>query len=154
MDILNQAESEGEARSLSISLPGALPKELNPNWQPRSEGMKYLKASAITEFKYLSFVSIIFARNRWETNAQRWEALNKAEIQVTIVITSRMKPWDSTNARAALKFAEDSLVKAQIITDDSPGHVTWQDIHWERGIEPVIKIVVTEVAALGKGRLT
>ena len=134
-----------EPRELTIHIPGKLPKELNPNWQPKSEWMLNIKAPAITDFKHRALIYSIHWRNKWEyENGESWVALAHSTIQVTIIYSPRMKPWDSTNARGALKYAEDSLVKALIIQDDKPANLTWQDILWERGNDPEIVVVIKE----------
>lgn len=133
--------------SLTIVVPCAIPPELNPNWQYHGLGANGIKAMVISNFKLMSRTWAIDARNRWwwANSGREWVALEKARLIVTIILPPRAKRWDETNVRAALKPLEDGLVQAGIIVDDSPAHLTWQPIRWERAPEAAIRIEVEEI---------
>ena len=136
-------------RELLIKIPTAIPKELNPNWWPKNitdAAIRGLKARAIGHLHEFTLVYAMDARNRWErVNGQKWEALPGARLEATIILPPRAKRWDSTNIRSALKYAEDCLVRTEIIVDDSPEHVEWAEMKFARGPEPEIWLKIQEV---------
>jgi len=137
-------------KEVTIVIPMSIPKELNPNWQPRipAQILRGIRAGKINQFK--SFVKAYsyhaihpFNDRKW----QDWTPIEHATIEVTLVIRKTMKVWDETNVRTALKYAEDMLgtkYGAGVIVDDSPDHLEWLPIKWERG-EPEIRIKIQEV---------
>ncbi len=143
-------------RQIQIIISGALPKELNLNWHPRgnANALRFVKVGQISEFNETVYLCAVSARNKWTWNHnQDWTPIEKAEIEVTIVITGHMKQLDETNVRAILKHAEDALTMpqgslklgAEILRDDSPEHLTWSPIKWERGESAEIRIDIKEV---------
>ena len=133
----------------------AVPKELNPNWQPSNisaQARQGIRSKAINRLKAFALIYVITARALWEQGHKKyWFALRRASIEVTIVLPPYAKKWDSTNMRAALKPMEDGLTPpnsfksgADIIADDGPECLTWQDIKWQRGNEAEIVVVIKE----------
>lgn len=140
-------ETQQDKRYLAITVPIAIPPELNPNFQYHGPGQNGIKARSIGYLKEMTRLHAISARNNWwwqhgGKDNKEWTPLEKALITVTIVLPPRAKRWDTTNIRAALKPAEDELVQVGIIQDDNPTHLTWNEIQFERGVEAGIRIEV------------
>ena len=137
-------------KEITIVIPMSIPKELNPNWQPRISqgGIRGIKAGKINQFKAMVKAYAYHAIHPFNSHSwQEWDPIEHASIEVTLVIKKTMKVWDETNARTALKYAEDMLAMkygAGVIVDDSPDHLEWKPIKWERG-EPEIRIKIQEV---------
>ncbi len=143
-------------RQIQIIIPGALPKELSSNWNPRgnANALRFVKVGQISEFNETVYLCAVSSRNKWTWNhSQSWTPIEQAEIEVTIIYTSHMRKMDETNVRAILKHAEDALTMprgslklgAEILRDDSPEHLTWKPIRWERGDTAEIRIDIKEV---------
>lgn len=137
-------------RTLVISVPGSIPKELSPNWQPSGispQAYRGLRARAITEFKNRVYLAAVDARNKWDhAHAQPWQPLAQATLDVTII--KRGRQMDTDNLIASLK-AIDMLTMpkpprrkadamgigltpgkagASILKDDRPGCLTWGEV--------------------------
>ena len=139
-------------RTLKITIPGPIPRELSPNWQPRGGSGAWTKNTRELDYQYLAYVHICDARNLWERqNNQKWLPLEKANLQITVSYQGRQKRQDDANLSQSLKSATDALCtwrfrarfRAEIILDDKPECLTILKPVWVKG-EPAVEFIIKE----------
>lgn len=138
-----------EARQLTITIPGRIPPELNPNYQPK-DGLGYWqKNSESRHYQYVAFIYACNARNLWErAYNEKWLPLEKAILQITVYYKANQKVLDDQNLIHSLKSAIDALCatksgigqgyRAEIIRDDSPSCLTILKPIWIKGEPKVV----------------
>ena len=148
-------------RSLKITIPGLIPRELSPNWQPASGSGAWKKNRIGQDYQYLVFIRAMNARNLWERNNHyiKWLPIEKATLQITVYYEGRQKRQDDANLTLSLKSAIDALCttnrklkgaigeprfRAEIIVDDKPECLTILKPLWVKG-EPAVEFLITEV---------
>jgi len=116
---------------LLIILPFLLPREVSPNFSPRGRGAEWVKRGARTELQEKASAYIKSARNLWEQEKkERWPKLDKAAIEIRISVADKRHIMDTDNFLASMKSVWDALVRADIIQDDSPDHLSFAVPVW------------------------
>ena len=131
-------------RSITIRVPGMIPKELTPNtsWYTHW-GTKHKARDQLKHDTFYACVDALIIYSK--TTGRNWEPLKKARVDYTFVVPDKRYVRDDDNQIAGCKFLVDTLQgdMGGIITDDKG--LSIGSIKWEFG-EPEIIIKVTEVA--------
>lgn len=126
-----------DPRSLTLTIPGTPAYSLSPNsrshWRVkhRETNDLALATKAAIGYIYRHFPGPV--RLRW-----------------TIYLAKRGKPRDLDNLLPCLKPAQDQIVRADIIPDDSPTYIphtpTIEQVRWsDHKSEPRIVVTITEI---------
>ena len=101
---------------MRVEIPMLPPKQCSPNWR----GHWANRARSVSSFRNAAFVCCIADLDRDFTQ------LEKAEVQVTLVIRDQRYIRDTDNMLASLKPAIDGCVDFGIIAGDDDAHLRYR----------------------------